>query len=418
MNIRVFSVLRSVNRTIKRRRKERAGEILSSVRRIEFVSPPAERVCAMTFDDGPTAAPCVPTIEGSAGLTAHLLDVLKKFNARATFDVVGSTAENYPDEKGALHGHFVFGQRYDHYASFGQDDLAGALACPELLLRMVKEGHEIANHGYRHRIFGPEYMVYRRRVFQRNLAEVVEDLSRLHTLVKEQTGYQIKLSRPPHYVDHIGRFGRDNAYTAYARMGYHYMAASADGGGWFPTCGDYAKDCENMVAPLRASLERDPNSLSGAVIFQKDGYNMSMQSPVADGLALQLALLAEYGYRVVGVEELMRLSPFEDVSNSDDCLEAVRGLEERGFVIGFQNNTFKPDEPLTREQLTAMMTPRREWLSRRRRDRVVLNPEETRKIIAARYGDCRPVNGVSRRDAAIALWECEKTACQRLNDML
>lgn len=405
MNIQLFSVLRKVNKHIKRRRKERAGQIMSSVRRIEFVSPPAERLCAMTFDDGPTAAPCLPQSEGRNGLTSHLLDVLKQYDATATFDVIGSTAENYPDVKGDLHSHFVFGTKYDHYASFEQDHLAGALACPDLLRRMAAEGHEIANHGYRHRIFGPEYFVYRSRVFQRDLHEVLDDLTRLHNLVKETAGYEIKLARPPHYVDRIGRWGRANAYTAYAHMGYHYMAANADGGGWFPTSGDYTRDVEAMVRPLEEKLKSDPDSLSGAIIFQKDGYNMSMQSPVADALGLQLALLAAYGYRVVGVEALMRLSPFEDVTCSDDCINAVRGLENASYVIGFRNNTFRPDDPTTAEQLQAMCSKRQNWTARRCTDRSVLTPDKIQRFIAERFGDCGPVRGISRRHTAIALWD-------------
>jgi len=409
MNIQIFSVLRKINRHRKARRKQRAGEIMSPVRRIECVAPPDERICAMTFDDGPTAAPTIPPQDrAELGLTAHLLDVLKAHGAKATFDVVGSTKENYPDEKGALHSHHVFGTKYDHYASFGQDHLAGAEACSDLVKRMVEEGHEIANHGFRHRIFGPEYFVYRKRVFCRNLDEVVTDLERLHSLI-ESLGYEMKLSRPPHYVDKIGRFGRETAYTAYAKMGYHYMAASADGGGYLPTCGDYDKDVAAMVRPLREILERDPDGLSGAVIFQKDGYNMSIQSPIADALDLQLKLLAEYGYRVVGVSDLMQLSPFEDVGADDACLEAVRGLEAAGYCIGFQNNTFQPDASATAEQLDAMCTQRRDFTARRITQRTPLQEAEIQRQIAARFGDCPPVKGNTRRDAALALWEAVRT---------
>jgi peptidoglycan/xylan/chitin deacetylase (PgdA/CDA1 family) len=408
MNIHIFSILRKINKHVKRHRKQRAGQIMSPVRRIEQVAPLKERVCAMTFDDGPTAAPCIPAADSGKGLTAQLLDILARYNAKATFDVVGSTADNYPDTKGALHSHFVFGNRYDHYPAFGQDDQAGVLACPELLKRMVDEGHEIANHGYSHRIFGAECFVYRRRAYFKSIEQVMRDLQRLHTLVKSATGYEIKLSRPPHYIDGIGRLGlfsAHTAYTAYARMGYHYMAANVDGGGWYPTTGDYAADMQKMVTPLADMLESDPNSLNGAVIFQKDGYNMSMQSPVADALALQLKLLYDYGYQVVGVEELVRRSPFEDVAHNDECLQAVRGLEQRGYVTGFRNNTFKPDEPITREQLAAMMTLRGDFAARRVSDRKPLSADDIQRQIAGCFGDAPRVRGNTRRSAAMALWE-------------
>lgn len=408
MNVQIFSALRKVNRHVKKRRKERAGMIMSPVRRIEFVSPPKERLCAMTFDDGPTAAPCTPYKEyhSPEGLTSHLLDVLKKHNATATFDVIGSTAENYPDMQGAVGSHFVFGTKYDHYACFNQDNLAGAVACPKLLKRMVEEGNEIANHSYRHLIFGPEYFVYRSRVFFRDLNEVLEDLTRLHKLVEDETGYEIRLARPPHYVDKIGRFGRDTAYTAYAKMCYHYMAASADGGGWLPTSGDYAKDVQAMVSPLENILKQNPDGLSGAVIFQKDGYNMSMETPVADALDLQLSLLADYGYRVVGVEELLRFSPFEDVSASDECFEAIRALENFGYCTGFQNNHFKPDMPITAEQLKALCTKRENFSPRACKEREVLTTEVIKRTIYERFEHCvAHIGGNTRREVAIALWQ-------------
>jgi peptidoglycan/xylan/chitin deacetylase (PgdA/CDA1 family) len=404
MNVKIYALLRKINRYRKQRRKQRAGEIMAPVRRLECFAPPKQRVCAMTFDDGPTAAPCLPE-HGRGGLTAHLLDVLKAHRATATFDVIGSTAGNYPDARGAPHSHHAFGIRFDHYADFRKDHLAGVEACPDLLKRLVSEGHEAANHSYAHRIFGPEYVIYRKRAFCRNIEAVAADLQKLHDMVKRLTGQEMKLARPPHYVDAIGRFGKMNAYDAYARMGYHYMAASVDGGGYMPTCGDYSRDVEAMVKPLRDVLERDPDGLSGAIIFQKDGYNMSLQSPVADALGLQLKLLAEYGYRVVTVGGLMALSPFEDVFHDDPCLEAVRGLEAAGYCLGFQNNTFKPSAPITEEQLDALCALRRDYPSRRISERAALTRDGIQRRIAARFGDCGPVSGNTRREAAVALWD-------------
>jgi hypothetical protein len=247
--------------------------------------------------------------------------------------------------------------------------------------------------------------VYRKRAFCRDLEEVAADLRKLHELVRHGTGQEMRLARPPHYVDRIGRFGRATAYDAYARMGYHYMAASVDGGGYLPTCDDYARDVEAMVKPLRDILERDPEGLSGAVIFQKDGYNMSLEAPIADALELQLKLLAEYGYRVLSVSGLMALSPFEDVGADDPCLEAVRGLEAAGYCIGFQNNTFQPDAPVTGEQLNVMGTQRRHFTARRITDRNILSSAGIQRQIAGLWGDCGLVQGTTRRDAAVALWD-------------
>jgi peptidoglycan/xylan/chitin deacetylase (PgdA/CDA1 family) len=406
MNIQIFKILRKANRRVKAWRKERAGEIMSPVRRIECVAPPKERICAMTFDDGPTAAPTIPPMErGDLGLTAHLLNVLKKYDATATFDVIGSTKDNYPDKKGAAGTFSVFGTKFDHYPAFGQDEMAGVAACPDLLRRMINEGHEAANHSYVHRIFGAEYFVYRSRKFMKNLDEVVADARRLHEMVKELTGYEMTLARPPHYVDKIGRWGRQTAYDAYAKLGYNYMAASADGGGYLPTSGDYKKDVEAMVTPLREALMRDPNALSGAVIFQKDGYSMSVMSPIADALELQLALLKEFGYKIVGVASLLKESPFEDVGAGDDCLDAVRFLDGKGYCLGFKNNHFKPDAPITNEQLDAMCTLKRDFAAKRVREKTPLTADEIKRFVTTRLGSCPTVTEATRRGAVIAVCE-------------
>ena len=403
MNQLVFSYLRRINRHIKARRKQHRGQILSPVRRIEFVSPPKERMCAMTFDDGPTAAECLPS--KNKGLTEHILDVLKKYGASATFNIIGSTGDNYPDIQGRLGTHHVFGTKFDHYACFNQDHLAGAVSCLDLLKRMLNEGHEVANHGYRHIIFGAEYFVYRKRDFLRNLDEVVADLLRLHDFVKNETGYDMKLARPPHYVDRIGRFTGQNAYTAYAKMRYHYLAASFDGGGYLPSCGDYGMDVKKMVAHLEKQLSNDPNSLSGHIIFQKDGYNMSMQSPIADALELQLELLKNHGYKVVTASDLMSHSPFEDVSSGDEGLEAIRALDKQGYTIGFQNNTFKPDERITKQQLIAMCTKREDFFPTRLTDKTFINEDEIIRIIEEKFGRGVRCKGNTRRSAAMAVWE-------------
>jgi peptidoglycan/xylan/chitin deacetylase (PgdA/CDA1 family) len=341
MNIPLFTVLRRVNGVVKKARRARAGRVVSVCRRVERVCLPGRRVCAMTFDDGPTR-----------GLTEGLLDTLAAFGARATFDVIGSTAENYPDEPGEVGTHFVFGTRYDHYACFGQDSMAGAAACPDLVRRIAREGHELANHGYRHIIFGPSRAVYRPRVCFGSIDEVLADLRRLHALIKELTGKDMTLARPPHYVDNIP--GGKTAYDAYAAMGYNYMAASFDGGGWLPSGGDYAAYIEGMVRPLRAALERDPLALSGAIVFQKDGYNMSRRAPIAEALPLQLALLREYGYEVVSVSELLALSPFEDTPPDDPAVAPARRLLAAGRPVAYKNNTLHPGRDTTWRELSAM----------------------------------------------------------------
>ena len=71
-------------------------------------------------------------------------------------------------------------------------------------------------------LFGPNRMVYGSRAHFHSLGEVVEDLTRLHDLIRDRHGYTLKFSRPPHYIDRIP--DGYNSYDAYALMGYDYLA--------------------------------------------------------------------------------------------------------------------------------------------------------------------------------------------------
>jgi peptidoglycan/xylan/chitin deacetylase (PgdA/CDA1 family) len=64
---------------------------------------------ALTFDDGP-----------DPNFTPLLLDLLKKYNVKATFFVVGSKAEKYPDLISRMHqeGHLIGIHNYVHRANW------------------------------------------------------------------------------------------------------------------------------------------------------------------------------------------------------------------------------------------------------------------------------------------------------------
>lgn len=345
----LYDMARKVNGKLKRYRKAQAGKVLSPVRRIERVYPPASgRFVAMTFDDGP----CAASFSGSStGLTQALLDALAQAGATASFDVIGTTAENYPDQAGRP-GDFTWsGVGYDHYPRFGEDALAGALEQPELIAKILAEGHELTNHSCTHRLFGPMRAVYGTRQHLRTLEEVTADLARLHDYIRTSFGYEMKLSRPPHYIDKIP--GGGSSYDAYRVMGYQYMAASFDGDGWRPA-ESYEEEVDNMIRPLREALDRDPDALNGQIIFQKDGCNMSLRAPVEDALPQQLAILASYGYRVVSVSQLLALSPFEDLPTDSPALPHVRRLLDAGHTVGYRNNTFHGERPITREEFLLM----------------------------------------------------------------
>ena len=348
----LYNAARKVNAQIKKYKKMQNGKFLSPTRRIEFVNPPCEgKFVAMTFDDGPTTLPT--TSDASIGLTASLLDTLAKYDAKGTFDVIGTTHKNYPDSVGQL-GNFTWsGVHFDHYPKYEDDLSAGAVNCPELIERILKENHEITSHTYSHRLFGPMRAVYGERIHFNKLSEVVNDLETLHKYMKENFNYEMKLSRPPHYIDKIPDGA--NSYDAYRIMGYNYMAASFDGAGWQPL-DSYEKEVSAMIEPLKRALCENPDSLNGQIIFQKDGCNMNLRTPVADALTEQLKLLTDYGYKVITVSELLAKSPFEDVKNNCEEIVYIKKLLDKNHTIGYRNNTFQPDRYITTDEFMIMTT--------------------------------------------------------------
>lgn len=99
-----------------------------------------KKMVALTFDDGPHPI-----------LTPKILDLLKKYHAKATFFVVGNKAEQFPD----------------------------------VLLRTYQEGHETGNHTYDH-ILGKQITADRLQT----------ELEHTDQIIKKITGTRTSLYRP------------------------------------------------------------------------------------------------------------------------------------------------------------------------------------------------------------------------------
>lgn len=108
----------------------------------------SKKLIALTFDDGPHPE-----------YTAEILDILKEYNQKATFFVVGQNVKEYP----------------------------------EILRRTVAEGHEIGGHTYSHR--------YINRMCDE---EFLQDLKKTDEAILSVAGIVPKLMRPPGggYNDH------------------------------------------------------------------------------------------------------------------------------------------------------------------------------------------------------------------------
>lgn len=123
---------------------------------------------ALTFDDGPTDE------------TRHLLDILRERDLRATFFVVGSQVSKRP----------------------------------ELVRRMMDEGHEVGNHSFHHP-----------HLDELGLAQIREEIRACDDAVFHATGARMALFRPPgmRYDDVVIRAGQDLGYVT-----VHWNVAAKD----------------------------------------------------------------------------------------------------------------------------------------------------------------------------------------------
>ena len=406
-------------RAPKKAVKKQPPVFLSPVRRIERVAA-KERVCAMTFDDGPCALPAAPDHFRGKALTLVLAETLERYGARGTFNIVGDTSEGYPDRPGKEGTPFWNGMARDHFPDINQDSRGGALHCPELIKRLLAGGHELSNHSYSHLLFGWNSLAQGQRKYQKDLDQVVSDLRRLHQLMEDGWRYPMRLGRPPHGMDSIR--GGFTSYDAYALLGYQYVAASFDGAGRIPLRSGEA-EVEAMWRPMERLLLEDPDAFCGQIIALKDGYNMARRTPTADGLARQLRLLTDHGYRVVTVSELLERAPFRDVPVGVPAADAARQLLGRGWCVVFQDNTLRPDAPLLRGEL-AMMAFGAEAVRRRIelvrsgrapfRDMEPRHPYAAAAALAVETGAMSAVNGRFRPDAAVSPTELAQFCATRL----
>ena len=104
-------------KVVKRKIKECAPSYVSYCRKIERIKTD-KRICAMTFDDGPTY---------DSDITRTILDTLNRHGAKGTFDIIGTTENNYPDTPGKLGTPSWSGVAYDHYPKYESDKKAGAV---------------------------------------------------------------------------------------------------------------------------------------------------------------------------------------------------------------------------------------------------------------------------------------------------
>ena len=156
----------------------------------------SNNMCALTFDDGPSP------------YTAQLLDTLKEYNVPATFFVVGTQVRRRPD----------------------------------MIRRMLSEGHEVGNHSYSH-------AALRKQSPESQQA----DLLKLDAMLRE-LGASPRFVRPPFgFYDH-------NTINVVQEMDGHIVMWTVDSQDWR----NYS-DLDNVLANMQLPYSGAP--LRGVFLF-------------------------------------------------------------------------------------------------------------------------------------------------------
>lgn len=181
-----------------------------------------EMKIALTFDDGPHPI-----------LTPKILDILSNYHVKATFFIVGENVKNYPD----------------------------------VVERLLKEGHELGNHTYTHDSINQK------------------EIEACENAIYELTDYRTKLFRPPE------GFVNQSIKAATVMLGYDIILWDIDTRDWAHTPPQKISDM--VLEKIRA----------GSIILMHDyiGYH----SPTPEALEIMIPRLLEKGFRFVPVGELI-----------------------------------------------------------------------------------------------------------------
>ncbi len=220
-----------------------------------FHVPTRERVIALTFDDGP-----------SAKYMAEVLDVLDREHVKATFFLVGDRLVTASGE--------------------------GAAQRRANIQRAVRDGHEIAFHGWNHQ-----------SVAKSNEQAFIEDLRKFRTelaaLVPTSSHCDIRFFRPPFGVT------KDFVHRVMSRESMRVVEADVlPGDRYFIP--DYFLEDENR-AVKRVAREVRPGSVVCLHIGEDLGRNDSVYDAVNAGriVAQLIPRLRHDGFRFASMSELV-----------------------------------------------------------------------------------------------------------------
>lgn len=172
--------------------------------------------------------------------TPSILDTLQQRNVKVTFFLMGPWAKKYP----------------------------------EVAQRIAAEGHEIGSHGYRHENYGDHTADW-----------VREDITKAHAQLKEITGVEPNLLRPPN-----GHYSRTSLQVA-DELGYKTIIWNIDSLDW-------------KNPGREAIINRVMQRLKPGGIILMHASDTPVQT--AEALPELLDRISAAGYRIVTVGELLQ----------------------------------------------------------------------------------------------------------------
>ncbi len=171
--------------------------------------------------------------------TIHILDTLDKFNVKVTFFMTGGWVNEYPD----------------------------------MVKEIYSRGHDLGNHSQNHK-----------KMSELNTTEQKQELQSVTDKVKELTGYDMFLFRPPY-----GDYNSTLINTAYS-LNYYPIQWSVDSLDWK----DYGVD--NIIKTVTTHKALD----NGAIILMHNGAKYTAQA-----LEAVITNLQNQGYTLVPISELI-----------------------------------------------------------------------------------------------------------------
>ncbi len=195
-----------------------------------------EKKIALTFDDGPDAK-----------YTGQILDILKRYKVSATF--------------------FVIGKQVHHF--------------PEVMKRMVNEGHVVAGHSWSHP-----------NLAKLSDAQVRQEIIRTNQAVKSVTGKNMVMIRPPYGSVK----GKEKVIN---QMGISIVQWNIDTWDW-----------KSGRTPVQVEQTVLQNLSPGSIVLKHSGGGD--RSTTVKALPKIIETLQQKGYEFVTVNELLEIPAYQD----------------------------------------------------------------------------------------------------------